>query len=343
MDTETENKATLAVAHLYHSWITGLVLSLINHKGIDVAAEFVFRLFRRQHLDRFIPGLQKLGLDELPHALAAAQYHYFSNQLGGVKVEYFRENDRKAWIRYPPPRWIWAGSAICAIPADVNSAMLRGWHAHNGVSLGNPRLGFVCTKTTVAGDPGLEGYYLEYDRDLEPAERLRFAPDESCPPIDRNTLPRLDVDTWPAARQAKAYRNYAMEYVRNGLPLLIELVGPLEGRRLGRLCGRQIGMQSYDDVCLGLSPDGSAGDEFMPMFETLLRASGDRVVVNDGTLERTFWRLFPDVDVDRNVLEIWCAPFQGLLAAHDRFLILECHDDYRFALGPCPRATRRAE
>ena len=67
------------------------------------------------------------------------------------------ESDRKAWIRYPPPRWIWQGVAICGIPSDVSRGMLRGWHAHNGVSLGNPRLGFVCTKQTVDAQDSLEG------------------------------------------------------------------------------------------------------------------------------------------------------------------------------------------
>jgi len=41
--------------------------------------------------------------------------------------------------------------------------MLRGWHANNGVALGNPKLGFVCTKQSVDGQDGLEGYYHEHD------------------------------------------------------------------------------------------------------------------------------------------------------------------------------------
>ncbi len=98
--------------------------------------------------------------------MACAQYHYFSNALGGVKTEYFAESDSKAWVRYPPPRWIWQGTAICAVPREVNEAMLHGWHGHNGVSLGNTRLGFVCTGQTVEGDAGLEGYYFEYDREI---------------------------------------------------------------------------------------------------------------------------------------------------------------------------------
>jgi hypothetical protein len=129
------------VADLYQACFTGLILSLVTRRGATDAAEFVFRAFRRQQQERFLPGLKKLGIDYLPPAVAAAQYHYLSNRIGGVHVEYMRESDRKAWIRYPPPRWIWKGTAICGIPSEVSKAMLRGWHANIGVALGDVRLG----------------------------------------------------------------------------------------------------------------------------------------------------------------------------------------------------------
>ena len=176
-----------AIEHIYHSYLTGLILMLASRAGAPRAAEVVFRTFRRQQLARFLPGLKKLGLDQLPHAVACAQYHYLSNQVGGVKVEYVYESDTKAWVRYPPPRWIWSGTAICGIPSEVSRAMLRGWHANNGVVLGNPRLGFVCTGQTVDGQPGLEGYYKEWDHDLAPEERLQFSPGERCPPFQRRS------------------------------------------------------------------------------------------------------------------------------------------------------------
>jgi len=87
-----------AVSVLYQALLTGLVLTLVTRRGEAQAAEFVFRLFRRQHREKFRPGLAKRGLDRLPHAVACAQYHYLSNQLGGVKTEYARESDRKAWV-----------------------------------------------------------------------------------------------------------------------------------------------------------------------------------------------------------------------------------------------------
>ena len=147
------------VADLYHAYFTGLILTVVTRRGTTDAAEFVFRVFRRQQQERFLPGLEKLGLSHLPPAVAAAQYHYLSNWIGGVCVEYMYESDRKAWIRYPPPRWIWRGTAICGVPGEGSRAMLRGWHANNGVSLGNAKLGFVCTKQSVDGQDGLEGYY----------------------------------------------------------------------------------------------------------------------------------------------------------------------------------------
>ena len=184
MSASSDVAAHQAIADLYNALMTGVVLTLVTRRGEDTAREFVFRHFRRQHLEKFKPGLIKLGLDRLPHAVACAQYHYLSNDVGGVAVEYVPETDRKAWVRYVPPRWIWAGTALCAVPDAITEAMLRGWHAQNGVSLGNPRLGFVCTKTTTAGDAALEGYYLEHDRPLAPHERLRFARDEDGPPFD---------------------------------------------------------------------------------------------------------------------------------------------------------------
>ena len=121
-DTITSER-TQAVAETYHNWLTGLALSIISKIGANTAEEFIFRLFRAQHTEKFLKGLTKLDLDKEPDAVACAKYHYFSNQLGGVSVEYFEESPTKAWIRYPPPRWIWLDSTICAIPENVNRAM----------------------------------------------------------------------------------------------------------------------------------------------------------------------------------------------------------------------------
>ena len=79
----------------------------------------------------------------------------------------------------------------------------------NGVSLGNPRLGFVCTAQTTDGQHGLSGYFLEHDRELAAEERLQFRPGELPPPFDPTAAPRLPAADWPPERLAKAERNYA--------------------------------------------------------------------------------------------------------------------------------------
>ncbi len=334
MTDSNEQARALAVAELHHAWFTGLVLALVAHRGADIAEEFVFRQFRQQHTQRFLPGLVKLSLDQLPHAVAAARYHYFSNQLGGVAVEYLEVDARKAWVRYPPPRWIWSGTAICAIPGGVNRAMLRGWHAHNGVTLGNPRLGFVCTGTTVDGYPGLEGYYFEYDHALRPEERLRFVTDEHCPPIDRDAMPQLEQHTWPALRQTKAYRNYAMEYVRNALPLLLELLGEEDALIVGCRAGRLVGMQYYEEFARQLGIRGDTPATFAAMFADLLTAAGDSVAREGNTVIRSTSRLFGGSTLTPALRELWRAPYAGLLAAHNRLLVLDEPSPERFSITP---------
>ena len=332
-----------AVSVLYQALLTGLVLTLVTRRGEDQAAEFVFRLFRRQHLEKFLPGLAKLGLDRLPHPVACAQYHYLSNQVGGVKTEYARESDRKAWVRYPPPRWIWYGASICGIPSRVNAAMLHGWHGHNGVTLGNPRLGFVCTGQTVDGDPGLEGYYLEHDHDLAPDERVRFARGERMPAFDPAAAPRLDPVAWPAERLDTVVARYAMEYVRTTLPVALALLGPDDTRALLGHAARLIGMQYHDETARLLEIGGRGPEPFARYLAALAEAQGEAVEVAAGrgraSVRLRGWRLVRGLEpLDPAAFEAWSELWRGALAAHDRNLRLdvarEAGGDVLFHIAP---------
>src|SRR5437016_4838740 len=264
-----------AVAELYHAYFTGLILTTVTRRGTADAAEFVFRVFRRQQQERFLPGLEKLGIAHLPPAVAAAKYHYLSNWIGGVHVEYMYESDRKAWIRYPPPRWAWKGTAICGIPGEVSKGMLRGWHANNGIALGNPKLGFVCTKQSVDGQDGLEGYYHEYDHPLELDARLVFARHLEAPLFDPVKAPALPVDSWPRPRLEKAHRNYAMEDGKAAAPVLVQLFGPEDAGYLLRLAGKLIGMQYFDEVAQALGHGRGGAKEFTAFLLALLEAQDD--------------------------------------------------------------------
>jgi hypothetical protein len=297
----------------------------VTRRGRADAAEFVFRVFRRQQQERFLPGLEKLGLSHLPPAVAAAQYHYLSNWIGGVSVEYMYETDRKAWIRYPPPRWIWRGTAICGVPGEVSRAMLRGWHANNGVALGNPKLGFVCTKQSVDGQDGLEGYYYEYDHALEIDQRLKFARHLEAPMFDPANAPALPVANWPKPRLEKAYRNYAMEYVRTSAPVMVQLFGPEDAGHLLHLTGKLIGMQYFDEIARGFSAKAGAAKHFAGFLHALLEAQDDVAGIDDSAgvfeIRQQTWKLMADVgDYHPACARVLEGLFEGLAAGCGRHI-----------------------
>jgi hypothetical protein len=84
----------------------------------------------------------------------------------------------------------------------------------------------VCTKQSVDGQDGLEGYYYQYDHPLEFEQRLVFARHQEAPLFDPTSAPALPVASWPSPRLKKAHRNYAMDYVRSAAPVMVQLFGP---------------------------------------------------------------------------------------------------------------------
>lgn len=324
---ETDAGALSAVAGLYHAYFTGLILTLVTRRNAHDAAEWVFRVFRHQHHEKFLSSFDKLGLKGMPDAVACAAYHYLSNGIGGVTVEFMAESDRKAWVNFVPPRWIYPGATICGVPSEISRAILRGWYAENGVSLGNPRLGFVCTAQTTDGQHGLSGYFLEHDRELGPDERLQFRPGELAPPFDREKAPRLPA-AWTVERLAKAERNYAMEYIRTGLPRLAEVFGPAEAAHLGRVAGRLIGAQLYKETAARLGIEGSGPEAFGAFMVRLAAGEGDETALSrDGDavlVRRSGWRLMRGLEpLPPCLFEGWNGLLEGALAVHDRFCVLE--------------------
>lgn len=326
-DSTSFERAADAAARLCQAYFTGLILTLVSQRSTAVAAEFVEAFFRRKQREQFLPGLEKLGLTGLPDAVACAHYHYLSNHLGGVGVEFMPESDTKAWIRYPPPRWAWTGTAICGIPTEVSRGMLRGWHARNGISLGNPRLGFVCTKQTVDGVPGLEGYYIDHGVELEPQDRLQFAPHEEAPPFDPAQAPQVPTGDWPAVRLAKAHRNYGMDYVKTALQVLAEQRGDDEARFLGGRTGRLIGMQLVEEMRGPLGIEACDVGAAAGLLAALCEAMGDEAEVRavDGgvTVETAGWRLTRGVALAPGAVAAWNEVWVGLALATNRFLELD--------------------
>lgn len=318
--------AWAALAELYHRYLTGLILGMVTRLGTDPAADVVFRTFRNQHLEAFHPGLRKLGLTEEPDAVACAKYHVLSNALGGVRVEWIPESDTKSWVRYLPPRWIFDGTAVCGIPTEVSRAMLRGWHGHNGVSLGNDRLGFVATSQTTDGQPGLVGYYIEETEALDPADRVRFRPGEE-PPGPAAPLPN---PSWDPVRLAKVERNYSMNYIHTILPAMTEVLGPADTRSVATVVGHQIGMQYHRVVTeiLGQTGDGATDTDpgFGERFRRLLAGHGPAAEIDSAgahhRVQLRDWRLFDPTSAHPVVFEGWNALWEGLAAMEDTRLVL---------------------
>src|ERR1700709_1945537 len=177
--------------------------------------------------------------------------------------------------------------------------MLRGWHGNNGVALGNPNLGFVCTKQSVDGQDGLEGYYCEYDHALEIDQRLVFARHLEAPQFDPTNAPALPVAGWPKPRLEKAYRNYAMEYVRTAAPVMVQLFGPEDAGYLLRLTGILIGMQYYDEVAPAFGMRCGTAKDVAAFLRSVLEAPDDVADGDDSDrvfeLRQQTWKLMDDV------------------------------------------------
>jgi hypothetical protein len=329
-----------AAAALHHAWFTGLILTVASRRGEAVVGEWVRRTFRRQHEAKFLASFEKLGLTGLPHAVACARYHYLSNRIGGVEVEYMPESDRKAWVRFPHPRWIYDGTALCGVPESVSHGFLRGWYAQNGPSLRNPRLGFVCTSQDMTAQYGFSGYFVEEERALADGERLRFRPDERPPRFDPALAPRLDPAVWTPERLVRAHRNYAMDYIANGLTELLAEHGA-DGAALARLSARLIGRQLHRHLqgVLGTSAAGAAG--FGRFLVAMAAGAGDRATAaeeGDGiVVEWEGCRPLRDVEgAPDEAFRAWAGLWEGCLATHDRFLVLDAErtpDGARLRIG----------
>jgi len=255
------NSAVVAQAKLHHAYLLGLQLMVATNRSSGEIGDWMFRLFRRQHLEKFLSSFEKLDLSDLPHAVACAQYHVMSNSIGGVPVEYLAESDTKAWLRFRYPRWMYHGPTICGVPNEVSRGFLQGWYAHNGISLQNDRLGFVCVSEDMTGEFGLCGYFREFDSALAENERLQFARGELPPAFDAEAQPKLPSHLWSSERIEKANRNYAVEFIRNALITLAEVIGVNESTKLAARAARLIGLQYFQETnTLVGTNDGGVSD-----------------------------------------------------------------------------------
>ena len=338
--------AIAAQAHLHHQYFLGLQLMVAVEEDKQTVFDWMFRLFRRQHEAKFLSSFEKLGLAGEPHAVACAKYDVVSDGIGGVAVEYMEESETKAWVRFRYPRWMYAGPAICGIPVEASRGFLHGWYAQNGVSLGNPRLGFVCVSEDVTGQFGLCGYFKAYDHDLAEDERLVFAPDELPPAFDPEQQPAPPATDWSDERLAKANRNYAMEYVRNGLSALSEVIGRERAIQHAKKAARLTGLQNYAHLARAVDAvDGSAIDAAQ-FLTKMFAGMGDDCDLHRGEdgaqrVVQTGLRIVRGLTgaAREDLLECWAELWRGAVHAHRAFIQVECdiaEEELVWTLSPRP-------
>lgn len=331
----SQARAIEAQAELHHQYFLGLQLMVAVEESRQVVFDWMFRLFRRQHEDKFLSSFEKLGLSDEPHAVACAKYHVLSNGMGGVAVEYMPETDTKAWVRFRYPRWMYAGPAICGIPLEASRGFLHGWYAQNGVSLGNPRLGFVCVSEDVTGQFGLCGYFKEYDHDLSADERLVFAPDERPPAYDPAVQPVPPAGEWNEERLAKANRNYAVEYIRNGMRALTDVIGKERTLELSKRAARLIGLQHYPIMAAAVNGvDGDTADA-VDFLTAMMAGMGDECMCEttaDGAMSitQTGLRIARGLDGETRtvLLESWIELWRGAIHSHREFMDVQCQIEH---------------
>ncbi len=319
-----ESSYISAQARLHHAYLLGLQLMVASNRSAAEVGDWMFSLFRRQHLEKFLASFEKLGLTDLPHAIACARYHVLSNNMGGVAVDYMEEDERKAWVRFRYPRWMYAGPTICGVPVEVSRGYLQGWYAHNGVSLGNPRLGFVCVSEDMTGEFGFCGYFKEYDQPLNDDERLQFARGELPPPFDPDLQPSPPADQWTAERLEKAKRNYAVDFVRNAIVALMDTIGEAPTEELVGRAARLTGLQYLQEtMCLVGSSDGGLSDA-AESLERMMQGMGDGVSKKPQTDNEKIELLHEDLRIVRGlsgqhrdmVLKCWLHLWTGALASY---------------------------
>ena len=109
----------------------------------------------------------------------------------------------------------------------------------------------------------------------------------------------MPESSWPKPRLEKAYRNYAMEYVRTAAPVAVQLFGPEDAGYLLHLTGKLIGMQYFDEIARGLKTGRGGAREFDAFMFALFEAQDDLAENGEShdvyEIVQQSWKLMADV------------------------------------------------
>ena len=262
----------VASTKLWGRTFSGLTCVTFRERGADALHKLWFDVLTGHQVGHYHEGLKLLGIDKDPPAVAAAKYHYLTNQIGGLDMEYVEESPKKVWIRYVAPMWTYNGVALMALPGRVRRTIFSAWHPRNGQLMGCPRLGYVGTKFIMEGDPYDEGYFLEYDRDLAPNEIMRYETVQKTPEFDPAKAPKLDPKVWPEARLLKAQRNFSGGYVKTTVDVLNNTFGEWVTNFIVGETNRMLAVQYVHELKAMMGVEGKDVGAIATLFERLLDA-----------------------------------------------------------------------
>ena len=272
-EEETRQDCVLATM-VWSKMFSGLTAVTYSEKGADALHKLWFLFLTTHQGEKYHEGLRKLGIENETPAVAAAKYHYFTNIIGGLEMEYVEETQRKVWIRYMAPMWMYGGVAVMAMPSELRRHVFSSWHPRNGQYMGCPRLGYVGTKFSSEGDPCDEGYFYEYDHDLLPSQIMRFEVAHKTPEFDPRKAPKLDPVLWPEMRILKARRNFSGGYFRVTIDVLDGMYGEMVTNHIIARTMRFMGIQFTPEIRNRTGVDGTSAAAVAELFARILRAQG---------------------------------------------------------------------
>ena len=268
---------------LWSKMFSGLTALIYREEGYD-AVHALWREVLASHQDeRYHEGLQKLGIDQDPPAVAAAKYHYYTNLIGGLTMHYAEESPKKVWIRYTAPSWTYDGVAMLAMPGDLRRTILGTWHPRNGEMMGCPRLGWVATKFIMEGDPYDEGYFMEYDHNLAPEERYRIESVSQSPPHDPERAPTLDEKVWPEERLIRARRNFSSRYLRTTVEVLYRQLGEARALEMVSKAMRLLAIQYTHELSNTFNRSGQGSQGVAAFIGQILHCFSQDFEINEST------------------------------------------------------------
>src|SRR5690625_5203402 len=91
---ELRDRSALATTY-FSRMFSALTAITFREKGEGAVNRLWYRALSSHQNDRYEEGLKKLGIDGDPPAVAAAKYHFFTNLIAGLDMEYIEESSKK--------------------------------------------------------------------------------------------------------------------------------------------------------------------------------------------------------------------------------------------------------